>query len=105
MVNLLGKDPDPALQKAMSLETRVTARTPPVFLWHTADDGAVPVENSLLFARALRKHKVPFALHVFPRGPHGIGLATGPRAAKAPETRAWPALCAEWLKGLGFAPK
>jgi len=105
MVNLLGKESDPALQEQMSLETRVSARTPPVFLWHTADDGAVPVENSLLFAAALRKHKVPFALHVFPHGPHGIGLADGPRAAKAPEARAWPALCAEWLKGLGFAPK
>jgi len=103
MVNLLGKDPDPALQKQMSLETRVTAKTPPTFLWHTADDGAVPVENSLLFAAALRKHKVPFALHVFPRGPHGIGLARGKRAAKAPEARAWPALCAEWLRGIGFA--
>jgi acetyl esterase/lipase len=105
MVNLLGKDPDPALRKAMSLETRVTVRTPPVFLWHTADDGAVPVENSLLFAAALRRHKVPFALHVFPRGPHGIGLGDGPRAAKAPEARQWPALCAEWLKGIGFAPR
>ena len=103
MVNLLGKDPDPKLQEEMSLETRVTARTPPVFLWHTADDGAVPVENSLLFATALRKHKVPFALHVFPRGPHGIGLADGARGAKAPEARQWPALFAEWLKGIGFA--
>ncbi len=105
MVNLLGKDPDPKLRNEMSLETRVTAKTPPVFLWHTADDGGVPVENSLLFARALRKHKVPFALHVFPRGPHGIGLAQGRRAAKAPEARQWPALCAEWLKGIGFAAK
>ena len=105
MVNLLGPEPDPKLRDEMSLETRVTAKTPPVFLWHTADDGGVPVENSLLFARALRKHKVPFALHVFPRGPHGIGLAQGRRAAKAPEARQWPALCAEWLKGIGFAAK
>ena len=105
MVNLLGKDPDPALQKEMSLENGVTPQTPPTFLWHTADDGAVPVENSLLFAMALRRHKVPFALHVFPRGPHGIGLAQGPRGAKAPAARQWPALCAEWLKGIGFAAK
>ena len=43
------------------------------------------------------------APHVFPRGPHGIGLAQGGRGAKAPEARQWPALCAEWLKGIGFA--
>jgi len=100
MVNLLGKDPDPKLRESLSLETRVTPRTPPTFLWHTSDDPGVPVENSLLYAMALRKNKVPFALHVFPHGPHGIGLA-----ANVPEARQWPALCAEWLKGLGFTGK
>ncbi|MCX5676872.1 MAG: alpha/beta hydrolase [Planctomycetota bacterium] len=105
MVNLLGPDPDPKLRQEMSLETRVTPQTPPTFLWHTSDDGGVPVENSLLFATALRKNKVPFALHVFPRGPHGIGLGDGDRGAKAPDARQWPAICAEWLKNLGFAAK
>jgi len=105
MVNLLGPEPDPALREKMSLENSVTRETPPTFLWHTSDDAAVPVENSLLFAAAMRKHKVPFALHVFPRGPHGIGMADGPRGDKAPEARQWPALAAEWLKGLGFAAK
>ena len=105
MVNLLGPAPASKLRQEMSLETRVTRETPPTFLWHTSDDGAVPVENSLLFAMALRKNKVPFALHVFPRGPHGIGLGDGDRGAKAPEARQWPALCAEWLKNLGFAAK
>ena len=102
MVNLLGPDPDPKLREAMSLETRVTPQTPPVFLWHTSDDGAVPVENSLLLAMALRKNKVPFALHIFPHGPHGMGLADG---AKSSDVRQWPAICAEWLKNLGFAAK
>jgi len=105
MVNLLGPAPDPKRRQEMSLETRVTPQTPPTFLWHTSDDGAVPVENSLLFAMALHKNKVPFALHVFPHGPHGIGLGDGDRGAKAPEARQWPAICAEWLKNLGFAAK
>jgi acetyl esterase/lipase len=100
MVNLLGKDPDSKLRESLSLETRVTPQTPPTFLWHTSDDQAVPVENSLLYAMALRRNKVPFALHVFPHGPHGIGLA-----ANVPEARQWPTLCAEWLKGLGFTGK
>jgi acetyl esterase/lipase len=105
MVNLLGPDPNPKLRQELSLETRVTPETPPVFLWHTSDDGSVPVENSLLFAMALHKNKVPFALHVFPHGPHGIGLGDGDRGAKAPDARQWPAICAEWLKNLGFAAK
>jgi len=103
MRNLLGKNPAPALREQMSLETRVTARTPPVFLWHTSDDPVVPVENSLLFAAALRARKVPFALHVFPHGPHGMGLAQGGRGAAAPEVRQWTALAAVWLRAIGFA--
>ncbi len=97
IANLLGPDADPDLREAMSLETRVTPQTPPTFLWHTRDDSAVPVENSLLYAMALRKNKIPFALHVFPHGPHGTGLA-----ADVPEVRQWTPLCAAWLKGLGF---
>ena len=56
----------------MSLETRVSPETPPTFLWHTAEDGAVPVENSLMYAAALRKNRVPFELHIFERGGHGL---------------------------------
>jgi len=55
------------------------------------------VENSLLFAAALSRNKVPFELHVFPHGPHGIGLAQDNPAAGQ-----WPGLCAKWLIGLGF---
>jgi acetyl esterase/lipase len=93
MLNLLGDDPPADAQAALSLETRVSAETPPAFLWHTAEDGAVPVENSLLFAAALARHDVPFALHVFPHGRHGLGLAEG-----EPEVGAWTSLCAAWLR-------
>ncbi|MDO4284838.1 MAG: alpha/beta hydrolase [Eubacteriales bacterium] len=59
----------------MSLEKHVGAGTPPCFLWHTADDEAVPVENSLLFAEALRKQGIRHALHIFSHGHHGLSLA------------------------------
>jgi acetyl esterase/lipase len=98
-VNLLGPSPDPKLCESLSMQSRVTPRTPPTFLWHTADDRAVPVEDSLMYADALAKSKVPFALHVFPRGDHGLGLAPD-----RPEINQWTALCAGWLKGIGFLP-
>ena len=95
--NLLGPDAPQALRDSLSNETQVTPQTPPAFLWHTADDGGVPVENSLLFAQALSRCKVPFALHVFPHGRHGVGLGT-----ELPDVAVWPELCAGWLKARGF---
>jgi acetyl esterase/lipase len=96
--SLLGPEASPELRQWMSLEHQVTAETPPTFLWHTADDGGVPVENSLLFAQALRDHGVPFELHVYPHGPHGLGLAE-----EFPHIATWTSLVAEWLAELGFA--
>lgn len=95
--NLLGPDAPASLVEQMSSETRVTAQTPPTFLFHTADDPGVPVENALLYAMALRKHKVPFELHAFEQGRHGVGLATDD-----PILNAWTRLCATWLKKHGF---
>lgn len=76
--NLLGDNPDPALLWLLSNELQVTPDTPPCFLWHTAEDAAVPVENSLEFAAALKRAGVPFALHVYEKGRHGLGLADKP---------------------------
>jgi acetyl esterase/lipase len=98
--NLLGDPPDPALVVLLSNEKQVTPRTPPTFLWHTADDTAVPVENSLLFFAALHKAGVPGELHVFPHGRHGLGLAPGD-----PAVSQWPRLCAIWMEGLGLLKK
>ncbi|CAG7614974.1 Acetylxylan esterase [Paenibacillus solanacearum] len=95
--NLLGDPAEPALVQQMSSENRVTELTPPTFIWHTADDAGVPVENAMLFASALRKHKVPFELHIYESGRHGLGLAQ-----EHPEARTWPNLCANWLKKQGF---
>ena len=58
-----------------SLETQVSAQTPPCFLWHTATDGLVPPQNSLLFAEALQEKGILFALHIFSKGNHGLSVA------------------------------
>lgn len=97
MRNLLGKRPLPRLRIDLSLESRVTPETPPTFLWHTADDSAVPVENALLYARACHANRVPFALHVFPEGRHGLGLAE-----ERADVREWTRLCHEWLAHIRF---
>lgn len=99
--NLLGDNPSPELVRSLSNELQVTKETPPTFLFHTAEDKAVLVENSLMFADALARNGVPFALHVYPKGPHGIGLGTRQwdPAARHP----WTTQCALWLKEQNFA--
>jgi acetyl esterase/lipase len=99
--NLLGSDPSPDLIQLLSNELQVTSNTPPCFVWHTVEDKAVPVENSLMFASALRAKGVPFELHLYERGPHGIGLH---ERREAPETRhPWTVECVRWLRERGFA--
>ena len=95
--NLLGDAPPSDLLTALSAELNVTPRTPPAFLWHTADDAAVPVSNSLNYARALLAAGVPAELHVFPHGRHGLGLATD-----VPGPQQWTSLCAAWLQRAGW---
>jgi acetyl esterase/lipase len=96
--SLLGEGPPSDLVRFLSNETQVTPTTPPCFIWHTAEDAAVPVENALLFASALRRAGVPFALHIYERGPHGIGLPAAGKGAPA-----WDEVCATWLRARGFA--
>ena len=74
---LLGDDPDPALVEKLSLENSVNAHTPPAFLFHRLGDTDVPCENSLLYAKALRRFGIPFELHIYEKGGHGGGLAQG----------------------------
>ena len=95
--NLLGEQPSKELLEFLSNEKQVTAKTPPTFLFHTVDDGAVPVENSTQFAEALRKNRVPFEMHLFEHGRHGVGLATAD-----PALSIWSKLLENWLRGRGF---
>ena len=93
MRRLLGPDPAPAVLERFSLASQVTAATPPTFLWHTAADAKVPVSHSLGYAEALAAQQVPFELHVFPEGEHGLGLAYSD-----PTVRHWTSLCDDWIR-------
>jgi acetyl esterase/lipase len=93
--NLLGKNPDPELVKLLSNELQVTPNTPPCFLWTTFEDTTVPMENTMLFAEALRKNHVPFDLHVYQKGGHGMGLRDKPPFANP---HPWAADCLFWLQ-------
>ena len=98
---LLGETPDPKLAEQLSSEKQVSARTPPTFLFHTADDPGVPVANSVAFFSALRTEGVPAELHAFEKGRHGVGLAQ-----TDPALSAWPKLCEAWLRARGLlSPK
>lgn len=73
--NLLGQDIlDEELLEFNRLEKQVGTHTPPTFLWHTYEDNAVPVQNSLFFASALIENKIPTELHIYPKGDHGLSL-------------------------------
>jgi len=98
--HLLGPDPDPALVENLSNERQVRQDGPPVFIWHTVEDTAVPVENALLFADGLRKAGVPFDLHVYEKGRHGIGLRARPPAFENPHP--WARDLVFWMKDRGF---
>jgi acetyl esterase/lipase len=98
--NLLGDNPDPKLVEDLSDELRVTANTPPTFLFHTTNDPGVPVENSVRFYLALVKAKVPAEMHLYENGPHGVGLALGD-----PALSTWPTLLANWLRARGLLTK
>ena len=97
--NLLGDNPPEELVDLLSSEKQVKKNTPPTFIWHTMEDRAVPVENSLLFTSALRKSKVPFSLHIYQKGRHGIGLADKPPFNN---THPWAKDLVFWLTEQGF---
>lgn len=96
--NLCGGDRE--LAELFSVEKRVNDRTPPTFLWHTFEDDVVPVENSLMYAWALKENGVPFELHIYPRGGHGLGLVADERAWTIPSFKrnyGWLKLSVDFL--------
>lgn len=95
--NLLANDTTPALIRSMSTETQVTRQTPPTFLVASTDDAIVPVENTLMFYRALREAGVPAELHIYESAPHGFGLASD-----NPTLATWAELCANWMRKNGW---
>lgn len=106
IVNLMAGRTDPALREKLSLEKAVGPQTPPTFIWHTTDDGCVPVENSLLFSKSLSKYEIPYELHIFPHGVHGLANCNYTTAAPDadclhnPQCETWVQLSINWLKNL-----
>jgi acetyl esterase/lipase len=90
---LLGEDASPELRRSTSLDALVTRESPPFFIWHTAEDAYVPLEHAYRLARALAASGVPHAVHIFSRGPHGLGLARS-----TDEAGIWTTLAASWLR-------
>lgn len=90
--NLIGERSLLADKELMALYKHITTDTPPAFLWHTSSDQAVPVENTLLYADALAKVCVPFEVHIYPYGSHGLGLAPS-----EPHVAQWKVSLDNWL--------
>lgn len=103
-INLLGLNYSNMEKRiSVSLELQVTKDTPPTFLWHTATDELVPVENSILFFNALRAVNIPVEMHIYPVGPHGLALSTeetaGPQGEWIQEEcKSWINSAQDWLK-------
>ena len=79
------------------LDKHVDENTPPMFLWHTATDEKVPVENSLKMAAALSAAKVPFELHIFPEGLHGMSVCDETVDLKCEYNGRWTEWSVQWL--------
>lgn len=102
--NLLGDRFD-ELNYKMSMEKYVNNDTPQTFIWHCFDDETVPVENSLMFATALRQHNIPTELHVFAGGAHGIGTAgeltmSSDGYGVVKECECWMDLANAWIRNI-----
>lgn len=97
--NLLGpdKNDDSKAANHVSSELNITDRTPPTFLFHTNEDTAVPAENSVRFYLGLRQHKIPAELHIYQKGPHGVGLQKGD-----PILGTWGGHLRDWLRTNDF---
>lgn len=91
--NLLGESPDPKLVELLSTDKQVKRDTPPIFLFHTNEDTGVPPENAVYFYLACRKAGVPVEMHIYEKGPHGVGLG-----ATEFTLATWPARLADWLQ-------
>jgi len=99
--SLLGDNPSPALIRGLSNELQVTKETPPCFLWHTGEDKSVSVANTLDFAAALQRNGVPYDLHIYQKGKHGIGLVDVPPFA---HVHPWANDLLFWLEAQNFIP-
>ena len=104
--NYLGYEPTERNEKGCANECMVSEKTPPTFLWHTVEDKTVPVQNSLLYAMALSDHKVPYEMHIYPFGEHGLSTVDGvvyaeEKAPNVARAHKWVEDVKTWLKMVG----
>jgi acetyl esterase/lipase len=92
---LLGENATPEMRRSTSLDALVTPQAPPFFVWHTAEDPDVPPEHAYLIGTSLARNRVAHSVHVFPHGPHSLGLANG-----AGEASAWTDMARRWMRDL-----
>lgn len=98
-----GAAKDSAEYAWFGLDTHVDKQTPPAFIWHTAEDRTVPVENSLKLSWALSRNNIPFELHIFPEGKHGLSVCTDQVNTKNEYAGRWVEMSIQWLnKRFGF---
>jgi acetyl esterase/lipase len=95
--NLLGENPSQDLLNHFSNELQVDSLTPPAFLVHSIDDGAVPVQNSINYALALKKFNIPCELHIYQTGGHGYGMGRSNNTESS-----WTEACKKWLMARGL---
>lgn len=94
--NLFGENPSEAQLLSVSIEDHVTESFPPTFIWHTSTDQIAPVQHSILMGQSLYAAKIPFELHIYPRGPHGMALCDI-RTAKDTQTKLCEKLPRRWI--------
>lgn len=97
----LGANITPELKRLLSPRLNVRTDTPPTFIWQTVEDPTVTADNALAFAAALREKGVPFDLHLYEKGRHGIGL--GSKELDPAKLHPWTKDCAFWLREQGYA--
>ncbi len=101
--NLFGNDLPAEEYAEFDWTKQAHENTPPAFLWHTIPDTSVPVANSINYALKLKELGIDAELHIYPHGPHGLGLGDRPgHEGKYSEVKSWPVLCARFLKDRGW---
>ncbi len=93
---------DEKIIERVSIDKNITKNSPPAFIWATVEDACVPVENTFELALAYKKVGVPFELHVFETGRHGMSLATKETIYESPAIHTWLKMSITWLKNRGF---
>ena len=105
--HIVGEADYDKIHDMFNLQNHVSNTTPSAFICHTFRDGSVPVEDSISFANALAKNNIPFELHIFPNGGHGMSLAQPQVCSgnREPDFSKWFELCADWLERLFTNPE